>query len=130
MKCAFSPLVAAVLMAGSQAFTPFPQTILSVSVYTQSATSISMGLFDFFSEEARKEREVRREREIAEQEEIQREILELRRNPEKMDEYKARTVKRRQAISNGKDPSSVKGMDDWEELDDFLKTYFYVNNTF
>ncbi|KAL7569095.1 hypothetical protein ACA910_016930 [Epithemia clementina (nom. ined.)] len=51
----------------------------------------SMGLLDdmklVFGEEGKKKREEKRQREIDEQEAIQREILERRRNPEKMQQY-------------------------------------------
>lgn len=77
---------------------------------------LSMGLFDFFSEDARKEREERRQREIEEQERLQAEILERRADPEKMAAYEARVEMRRSAIMAGQDPSSVKVMvEDGEE---------------
>ena len=51
----------------------------------------SMGLFDgikdMFNEDAQREREEARQRQLDEQEAIQREMLERRRNPDKMQEY-------------------------------------------
>ena len=64
-----------------------------------STTARSMGLFDFFSEDARKEREERRQREIAEQEKLQREIIARRSNPAMMEEYEAKVRVRRQLRS-------------------------------
>ena len=67
-----------------------------------STTARSMGLFDFFSEEARKEREERKQREIEEQERLQREIIARRSNPQKMEEYEAKVRVRRQLRSKYK----------------------------
>lgn len=64
-----------------------------------SSTARPMGLFDFFSEDARKEREERKQREIEEQERLQREIIARRSNPEKMEEYEAKVRVRRQLRS-------------------------------
>lgn len=68
-----------------------------------SSTNLQMGLFDFFSEDARKEREARRQAEIEEQERLQREIIERRKNPEKMEEYEARVKVRRALRMAGED---------------------------
>ena len=74
------------------------------SVSTVSSTgALSMGLFDFFSEDARMEREARKQREIAEQERLQQEILERRKNPEMMEEYEAKVRVRRALRMAGED---------------------------
>ena len=70
-----SSLIIAAAAAKSSAFVVAP----CASVRTSASTSsLQMGLFDFFSEEARKEREERKQREIEEQERLQREIIERR----------------------------------------------------
>ena len=73
------------------------------AVNVASDSQLSMGLFDFFSEEAKQAREEKRRREIAEQEEMQRQILERRRNPEAMEEYEARVSVRRKLYMSGRD---------------------------
>jgi hypothetical protein len=87
--------------AKSYATSPPPSTRVVV---------LSMGLFDFFSEDARKEREAKKEAEIAEQERLQKEILKRRANPEAMEEYEARVAIRRRAIARGEDGSKYKVM--------------------
>jgi hypothetical protein len=77
---------------------------------SQSTVVLSMGLFDFFSEDAKKEREAKREAEIEEQERLQKEILKRRANPEAMEEYSARVAIRRRAIARGEDGSKYKVM--------------------
>lgn len=87
-----------VVINGSVAFAPVSQQAL-----TTSTTSLSMGLFDMFSEEARQKRKEREERERAEQEELQRQILERRRNPQAMEEYEARVSVRRKLYMSGRE---------------------------
>ena len=99
------------LLASGEAFAP-RATFGVAAPTTTSSSALSMGLFDFFSAEARQEREEQRERDIAEQERLQAQILELRANPDKMDDYHARVALRRRAIMEGKDASSVKVMVD------------------
>lgn len=67
-----------------------------------------MGLFDFFNDDAKKEREEKREREIEEQMKYQREIIARRSNPEKMDEYEAKVQARRQLRMSGDDEAADK----------------------
>jgi len=68
-----------------------------------------MGLFDMFmSEEERQKKKERAQRERDEQEKVQREILELRRNPEAMDEYMARAAVRRKLYMNGMEDEAKK----------------------
>ena len=71
-----------------------------------------MGLFDFFSEEAREKREQQKKAEIAEQERLQRAILDRRWNPEKMEEYHALKQQRRDLRMNGEDEAAEK-IDMW-----------------
>mmetsp|Transcript_3439 Transcript_3439/g.9786 ORF Transcript_3439/g.9786 Transcript_3439/m.9786 type:complete len:114 (-) Transcript_3439:261-602(-) len=94
-----SALIAAAAAAQSSAFV-VPAT--STSTVT-SSTNLQMGLLDFFSEDARKEREARKQAEIEEQERLQREIIERRKNPEKMEEYEARVKVRRALRMAGED---------------------------
>ena len=87
----FASIVAAVAVQSS-AFVAVPQSQRAV---VSSSTEQSMGLFDFFSEEARKEREAKKQAEIEEQERLQREIIARRSNPKKMEEYEAKVRVRR-----------------------------------
>ena len=80
-----------------------PPSGTSVSTISSSSGALRMGLFDFFSEDARKEREARKQREIAEQERLQQEILERRKNPEMMEEYEAKVRVRRALRMAGED---------------------------
>ena len=112
--------VTALFLASTQAFVlpltrPFgaQQTLSSTTTTTTSARN--MGLFDFFSEDARKERDERREREIEEQERLQAQILARRADPEKMADYEARVAVRRRAIMAGEDGSKIKVMVDDDE---------------
>lgn len=92
------------LTGRSTAFvTPMPRSVAS-----SSTTAVSMGLFDMFSEEARKERREREEREREEQEELQRQILERRRSPELFEEYEARVAVRRKLYMSGMDEEAKK----------------------
>ena len=105
-----SALVLAAAAAQSSAFV-VPATGSGAVV---SSTNLQMGLFDFFSEDARKEREARRQAEIEEQERLQREIIERRKNPEKMEEYEAKVKVRRALRMAGEDEmaSTVQMFDD------------------
>ena len=109
MKVIISTLVLAAAATQSSAFV-VPAT---GSGAIASSTNLQMGLFDFFSEDARKEREARRQAEIEEQERLQREIIERRKNPEKMEEYEAKVKVRRALRMAGEDEmaSSVKMFD-------------------
>ena len=88
--------VVAVQSLSASAFVASPQCQQKAVV---SSSARPMGLFDFFSEDARKEREERKQREIEEQEKLQREIIARRSNPEKMEEYEAKVRVRRQLRS-------------------------------
>jgi len=69
-----------------------------------AATSTQLGLFGLFDSPEEKERKKEAKlREIEEQEEAQRELLETRRNPDKMDEYMARVSVRRKLYMAGED---------------------------
>lgn len=103
-------VVTLLLFTNSQAFAPRPHRGLA-----HSSTTALNGLFDFFSEEARREREEQKQRDIEEQEKLQRQILERRADPNKMAEYEARVNVRRRAIMDGADPNLVKVMVDDDE---------------
>uniref|UniRef100_A0A7S1ZB33 Uncharacterized protein n=1 Tax=Trieres chinensis TaxID=1514140 RepID=A0A7S1ZB33_TRICV len=98
-------LVAATALAAqsTDAFVVSPQ---GRTFAVSSSTPLQMGLFDFFNEDARKEREERKQREIEEQERLQREIIERRRNPEMMEEYEARVKVRRNLRMAGEDEAA------------------------
>ncbi|KAL7442978.1 hypothetical protein ACHAXM_008574 [Skeletonema potamos] len=100
-----SNILAAVAVQSASAFVAGPhcqRTIVS------SSTQQSMGLFDFFSEDARKEREARKQAEIEEQERLQREIIARRSNPKKMEEYEAKVRVRRALRMSGEDEAADK----------------------
>merc|ERR1712241_1533062 len=61
----------------------------------------NMGLFDMFSPEAKEKRERKKRLEIEEQERLQKEIIDRRRNPRKMEEYEDKTSQRREARMKG-----------------------------
>ena len=75
-----------------------------------------MGLFDFFSAEARQAREEKRQREIEEQERLQKAIRERRRNPEAMEAYEAKVQERRNLRMQGRDEEAEK-VDLYESAD-------------
>ena len=85
-------VVAAVAVQSASAFVAGPQCQRTI---VSSSTQQSMGLFDFFSEDARKERDARKQAEVEEQEQMQREIIARRSNPKKMEEYEAKVRVRR-----------------------------------
>mmetsp|Transcript_30962 Transcript_30962/g.62877 ORF Transcript_30962/g.62877 Transcript_30962/m.62877 type:complete len:113 (+) Transcript_30962:54-392(+) len=100
-----STLVVAAAASQSSAFVVGPAHGSS-AVSTSASTSLRMGMFDFFSEDARKEREERKQREIEEQERLQQEIIERRKNPEKMAEYEAKVAVRRKLRMAGNDEAA------------------------
>ena len=94
------------VLQSCNAFVPAPS---NTQCLTQSTTTArSMGLFDFFSEDARKEREERKQRECEEQEALQREIIARRSNPQKMEEYEAKVRVRRSLRMRGEDDAANK----------------------
>ncbi|VEU38870.1 unnamed protein product [Pseudo-nitzschia multistriata] len=103
-------LVVVAVLSGreSSAFAPVstPSCALSTSS-SSSSSALSMGLFDMFSKEAKEERERKKKAEIAEQERLQKEIIERRRNPKKMEEYEYKTQVRRELRMAGKDEEAV-----------------------
>uniref|UniRef100_A0A7S0Y920 Uncharacterized protein n=1 Tax=Pseudo-nitzschia delicatissima TaxID=44447 RepID=A0A7S0Y920_9STRA len=91
----------------SSAFAP-AQVSNSVQTASSTTTSLSMGLFDMFSKEAQEERERKKRKAIEEQERLQKEIMDRRRNPEKMEEYEIKTQMRRELRMEGKDEEAAK----------------------
>lgn len=113
LSCIATLLVLLMANHGAEAFAPRSMaktTSAVVAVDSSSSVVLSMGLFDFFSEDARKEREAKKQAEIEEQERLQKEILKRRANPEKMEEYQARVAIRRRAIARGEDGDKYKVM--------------------
>lgn len=90
----------------SSAFAPVVPSPRSLST-EQSSSVLSMGLFDMFSKEAQEERERKKRRVIEEQERLQKEIMDRRRNPEKMEEYEIKTQMRRELRMEGKDDEAL-----------------------
>ena len=91
----------------SSAFAPIVSSSRSIAT-EQSSSALSMGLFDMFSKEAQAERERKKRLVIEEQERLQKEIMERRRNPEKMEEYEIKTQMRRELRMEGKDDEALK----------------------
>jgi len=85
--------------ANTAAFTPMNQAPVS-------STQLKMGIFDdlklMFSEEGKTNRAAYEEQQKLEQETAQREMMERRRNPEKMEEYEKEVAKRRQNFNEEK----------------------------
>eukprot|EP00536_Pseudo-nitzschia_multiseries_P017370 jgi/Psemu1/224783/e_gw1.1521.3.1 len=88
--------------------TPSVSSLTTTTATTPSPSALSMGLFDMFSKEAKEERERKKRAVIAEQERLQKEIMERRRNPEKMEEYELKTQQRRELRMAGKDEEAAK----------------------
>lgn len=76
-----------------------------------------MGLFDFFSPEAKEARERNRRQEIEEQERLQKAIMERRKNPQLMEEYEYKTQLRREMKMKG-DFEAAKKVDVYEGIVD------------
>ena len=96
---------AALAVTTTSAFTTVRQPFLVAPTTTK--TSLDMGLLDFFSDDARKAREEKKRREVEEQERLQKEIMDRRRNPEKMEEYENKVAQRRQLRMAGKDDEAA-----------------------
>jgi hypothetical protein len=95
----------AISAASASAFVAAPNTQNRIAI-VDTTTVLPMGLFDFFNEDARKEREERKQREIEEQERLQQEILARRSNPKMMEEYEAKVRVRRALRMNGNDEAA------------------------
>lgn len=112
MKLSLSLLfpVIAVLILPDQECSAFAPSALSSpsALSAKSSSALSMGLFDMFNKEAKEAREKKKRAEIAEQERLQREIMERRRNPEKMEEYEIKTQMRRELRMAGNDEEAAK----------------------
>lgn len=105
---------ALVLLAGaSTAFVISPEQGARLAT---SSSSRQMGLFDFFSDEARQKREEKKRREIEEQERLQKAIMERRKNPELMEEYERKVAIRRELRMSGKD-DDASNVDMYEDVD-------------
>ena len=127
-------IVAALILPEKEcsAFAPgaIPSSPLATTVVSPSSSSaLSMGLFDMFSKEAKEERERKKKLVVAEQERLQKEIMDRRRNPEKMEEYEYKTQVRRELRMAGKDDEALDvaakiydGADDQTDLKGFDKT--------
>ncbi len=90
----------------SSAFAPVVSSARSITT-EDSSSALSMGLFDMFSKEAQEERERKKRLVIEEQERLQKEIMDRRRNPEKMEEYEIKTQMRRELRMEGKDEEAL-----------------------
>ena len=103
MKIAAFLTTVAGIVSVSNAFSLLPQQNA-----LKTSTTLSMGLFDFFSEEAKQKRELKRRLEIEEQERLQKAIMERRRNPDLMEEYEAKVQYRRELRMMGDDEGAEK----------------------
>mmetsp|Transcript_6682 Transcript_6682/g.14218 ORF Transcript_6682/g.14218 Transcript_6682/m.14218 type:complete len:140 (-) Transcript_6682:217-636(-) len=126
-------IVAAVILPEKEcsAFAPvaLSSSPLATTTVESSSSALSMGLFDMFSKEAKEERERKKRLVVAEQERLQKEIMDRRRNPEKMEEYEYKTQVRRELRMAGKDDEALDiaakmydGADDQTDLKGFEKT--------
>ena len=91
---------------GFQSTTAFVPSTITTQNQCLSTTARPMGIFDYFSEDARKAREEEKQRVYAEQEALQREIIARRSNPEKMEEYEAKVRVRRALRMSGEDDAA------------------------
>lgn len=82
-----------------------------------ASTQISMGLFDFFGEEAKEKRELKKKLEVEEQERMQKMMIERRRNPDLMEEYEANVQYRRELKMKG-EFDEAKKVDLWANIED------------
>lgn len=112
-----TPLIAMAICAQTATAFVSTATTQQQTASLSSTTARSMGLFDFFSEDARKERDEKKQREVEEQEKYQREIIARRSNPAKMDEYEAKVRVRRALRMNGED-EAADSMDMYSGKDD------------
>jgi hypothetical protein len=106
MKSTF--LVALAISAASASAFVVPPNAQKRNEIIGTTSVLPMGLFEFFNEDARKEREERKQREIEEQERLQQEILARRSNPKLMEEYEAKVRVRRALRMNGNDEAAEK----------------------
>mmetsp|Transcript_16913 Transcript_16913/g.39062 ORF Transcript_16913/g.39062 Transcript_16913/m.39062 type:complete len:140 (+) Transcript_16913:89-508(+) len=104
-------LLAAIILPEHQssAFSPIAMTTshAAATSVSDSPSALSMGFFDMFSKEAQEERERKKRAIVEEQERLQKEIMERRRNPEKMEEYEIKTQMRRELRMKGKDDEAL-----------------------
>ena len=96
--------VVAITMNGCSAFSTTPATV--------TTTGLQMGLFDGIfgggDPELKAKKERQKQAKIREQERLQKEILDRRRNPEKMEEYEIKTQQRRELRMKGDDEQALK----------------------
>ncbi|KAG7363842.1 hypothetical protein IV203_037043 [Nitzschia inconspicua] len=81
--------------------TSLPFSLVTTSSSTTATTKLRMGLFDFFSPEAKEARERQKRAKIEEQERLQKAILERRKNPQLMEEYEQKVQLRRELKMQG-----------------------------
>jgi hypothetical protein len=108
-----SALFLATVAISAKAFVIAPQ---GGRVTAQSTSAVQMGVFDFFSEEARQKREETKRREREEQERLQKAIMERRKNPELMEEYEKKVAIRRELRMAGNDAEAAK-VNMYEDVD-------------
>ena len=101
MKVLSTVTIVASIVSTASGFTTTAPSSLSQS--TTSTTTLGMGLFDFFSDDAKQARDAKRQAEIEEQERLQQEIIRRRSNPEMMEEYERKVQIRRELRMAGRD---------------------------
>ena len=103
--------VAAITMNGCSAFSTTSATT-TLPPPSATTTGLQMGLFDGIfgggDPELKAKKERQKQAKIREQERLQKEILDRRRNPEKMEEYEIKTQQRRELRMKGDDEQALK----------------------
>mmetsp|Transcript_11299 Transcript_11299/g.10812 ORF Transcript_11299/g.10812 Transcript_11299/m.10812 type:complete len:200 (-) Transcript_11299:65-664(-) len=131
MSCNSILLSTVLVLASMSACRVDSFSVSPLSTTTRSVDScLSMGIFDdlqlIFSDEGKKNRAAFAEKERQDQEEAQRQIVERRRNPEKMQEYEAETIRKRKQLTEERELWDFQGnvvdgsdpMDEWNRLRD------------
>lgn len=115
MRVATILSVAATTAVTTSAFSVLP--VQQPQKAAMASTQISMGLFDFFGEEAKEKRELKKKLAVEEQERMQKMMIERRRNPDLMEEYEANVQYRRELKMKG-EFDEAKKVDLWANIED------------
>mmetsp|Transcript_43133 Transcript_43133/g.104396 ORF Transcript_43133/g.104396 Transcript_43133/m.104396 type:complete len:137 (+) Transcript_43133:194-604(+) len=108
-------LVVVVVSVAAMAVDSFTVTSPTTTPSTKATanTQLEMGFFDFFNDDARKEREEKKRKIVEEQERLQKAIMERRRNPDLMEEYEQKVSIRREMKMKG-DFEAAQKIDQYE----------------
>ena len=114
---AMAVMASAVVVDGFMV-TPSPTSpMTSGTSISTTNTRLQMGLLDFFSEDARREREEKKRKLVEEQERLQKAIMERRKNPELMEKYEQQVSIRREMKMKG-DFDAASKIDQYEGVED------------